>query len=291
MDISGFSTARYATWFYLDQFKVLFDVGDGAATALAGKCQRIRHVFVSHADRDHLGGMIQFNQLAARAGTPLRYYFPKDSGSFPALRDFLEAFDPGLAKAEWVPVAAGDRIAIGKTHAVEIGENEHVAAASRGEASLTKSLDFALIESRRRLKPDLQGLDGREIAKRRAEHGEDAISDTVDFRLFGYSGDAPRFDRERWRGVGVLVHEATFIAPDEADRGHSELNGVIEGASDLALKALVLSHFSDRYDGPFIEAAIRQAGARFGVSFPIYAVLPRATVWDVLAGPPVWEGC
>lgn len=290
MHVSGFSTARYATWFYLDQFKVLFDAGDGVAAALAGKCRRVQHVFLSHADRDHLGGLIQFNQLAARDDDPLRYYYPKDSGSFPALRDFLERFDPNLPKAEWIPLEAGMRIEISKQHAVEIGANNHIQMATRGGQDETKSLDFRLVETRRRLKDAFQGLRGSEIAELRATHGDDYISEARPVALFGYSGDTPAFDRERWAGTRVLVHEATFIAPDTADRGHSEMTAVIEAAVDVCPDTMILSHFSDRYDAAFIAASVREAAEKAAAPFPIYAILPRTTVWDVLSGAPIWQG-
>lgn len=290
MRISGYSTARFSTWYYLDELKLLFDAGDGVSSALASKCQRVQHVFLSHADRDHIGGLLQFNQLAARSDRALTYYYPKDSGSFPAFRDFIEQFDPNLAKACWVAVEAGQRIPVASNHVVEVGENDHIAISGGGDAGLTKSLDFRVIESRRRLKLEFAGLAGAEIGRLRAEHGDDHITNTLERPLFGFSGDAPSFDAARWRNTEILVHEATFIAPDAADRGHCELGEVIRGATGLDLKALVLGHFSTRYDADFIRAAIMREAEAAMIAFPIYAVLPLTTVSDVLAGEPVWPG-
>lgn len=290
MNITGYSTARFATWYFLDQLKVLFDAGDGVASALASKCQRVQHVFLSHADRDHIGGLLQFNQLAARTGRPLTYYYPKDSGSFPAFRQFLEQFDPSLPRAEWVPVAAGQRIAIGGGHVVEIGENDHIAVAGRGAAGETKSLDFRVIESRRRLRPEFVGMAGEEIGRLRAAHGNDHVTQAFERGVFGFSGDVPRLDPARWRDTDILVHEATFIAPDQADRGHCELGEVVRAAADLDLKALVLGHFSNRYDADIIRSAIMREAAGAAIPFPIYAVLPLSLARDVLGQHPVWPG-
>lgn len=287
MKITGYSTARYGTWLYLNELRLLFDAGDGVATGLGSKCQRVHHVFLSHADRDHIGGLLQFNQMAARPGPPVTFYYPKDSGSFPALHEFLEKFDPRLPRTEWVPVEAGRRVDVGTNHVVEIGENDHVAMAGRGDEGLTKSLDFRVLEVRRRLREEFSGLAGEEIGRLRDMHGEDHVTESFDVPLFGYSGDTPRFDAERWRGTEVLVHEATFIAPDTGDRGHCELGGVLRAAAGL--KALVLSHFSNRYDADFIRAAIRREAAAAAPDFPVYAILPRTTVDDVLAGEPVWS--
>ncbi len=290
MKISGYSTARFATWYFLDELKVLFDAGDGVASVLASKCQRVQHVFLSHADRDHIGGLLQFNQIAARTGRPLTYYYPKDSGSFPALRAFIEAFDPNLPKAQWVAVEAGQRISIGSNHFVHVGENDHIAVAGRGAAGLVKSLDFRVVESRRQLKPEFAGVAGSELGRLRAEFGPEHITNPVDRGIFGFSGDTPVFDPARWNDTELLVHEATFIAPDAGDRGHCELGAVMRAAACLPLKGLVLGHFSNRYDAPFIRAAIAREAQSAAIGFPVYGVMPMQTVHDVLAQEPVWPG-
>lgn len=290
LNIAGFSTARFGTWFFLDEYKVLFDVGDGAAAHLGSKCGRVQHVFFTHADRDHLGGLIQFNQIAAQSPEPPSYYYPKDSGSFPALKDFLERFDPYLNSSGWTPVNAGVSIEIGKNLSVEIGENDHIAHASRGDGGQTKSLDFSLVETRRKLRAAYVGLQGAEIARLRTDKGDEHITEPTTRRLFGFSGDTPRFDVERWQGTEVLVHEATFIAPDTGDRGHSELGEVISAAARLDLKALILSHFSSRYKADVIRAAIHREAERAAAPFPIYALMPGEVGWNILAGEPVWHG-
>ena len=288
LKIASYSTARFATWHFLDEFRLVFDAGDSVAAALASKCQRVRHVFLSHADRDHIAGLLQFNQLAARRGRPLTYYYPKDSGSFPAFKAFIEKFDPDLPKAEWIAVRAGDRFAVGRNHVVEVGENDHLVIANPANAGLVKSLDFRLLEQRRHLKPVFHGLAGEEIGRLRAEYGADHVTDLVDHPVFGYSGDTPGFDAVRWQCVDVLVHEATFIAPHAADRGHCELNDVINAAVGLGIKALVLAHFSNRYDANHIRSTIVTAAEKAQAMFPIYAVMPMALYGDVLAEAPVW---
>lgn len=290
MRIIGYSTARLATWYFLDELKLLFDAGDGVAAAIGSKCQRVEHVFISHADRDHLGGLVQFNQLAARRDRPLTYYYPKDSGSFPAMRDFLERFDPNLPKANWVPVQAGDRIDIGKNHVVDIGENAHLAVVNPANRGLTKSLDFRVLETRRHLKPEFQNLPGAEIGDLRKRLGADHVTNVVDYPVFGFSGDTPSFDPNRWAGTQILAHEATFIAPDSADRGHCELGDVLRDAASLEIGALILGHFSSRYDAETIRHAILREAKASGIACPIYAVMPMATSVDILNADPIWTG-
>jgi len=84
---AAYSTALFSTWYFIEEFGLLFDGGDGLSAHLLQKARKIKHAFISHADRDHLSGLIQFNQLNARDGFPIIYY-PKDSSSFPYMADF-----------------------------------------------------------------------------------------------------------------------------------------------------------------------------------------------------------
>ncbi len=97
LTITGYSTALFSTWYFVEEWGILFDAGDGLISALLQKSRKIDHVFISHADRDHLTGLLQFNQLNARPGYPIIHY-PKDSGSFPVLGEFSRKFDPQVAR-------------------------------------------------------------------------------------------------------------------------------------------------------------------------------------------------
>ncbi len=287
MKITGFSTARFASWFHVEDLNIMFDCGDGAAAHLGNKCSSVQHVFLSHADRDHIAGLVQFYQLGSK-GAP-RFYYPKDSSSFPALRDFLEAFDPRLPPAEWVAVAAGDRIEIGHNRAVLVGENDHLTIASAGAyAGLTKSLDFKVVERRHHLKAEFQGLPGSQLAELRATHGEDYLTTIEDHGILGYSGDTPALDAAKWHGNDILFHEATFIAPDHGKRGHSELSEVLHAAAKSALKTLVLVHFSNRYEDADIYAAVRKGAEAAGLDARVLVVPPNRFIGDVLGQDAAW---
>jgi ribonuclease Z len=102
LTISGFSTALFSTWYFVDEMAMLFDCGDGVASGLLHKARKVKHLFITHADRDHLAGLLQFNQLNSRPG--LNIYYPKDCGSFPALSEFCGKFDPQVSGAKWIPL-------------------------------------------------------------------------------------------------------------------------------------------------------------------------------------------
>jgi len=50
LTITGFSTALFSTWYFIDQLGILFDCGDGVSSALMQKAGKIKHVFISHAE-------------------------------------------------------------------------------------------------------------------------------------------------------------------------------------------------------------------------------------------------
>lgn len=283
-NICGYSTALFSTWFMVEELGLLLDCGDGAAAGLMQKARKAKHVFVSHADRDHLAGLVQFLQLNARDGLPDVYY-PRDCGSFPALRDFLGRFDPHYQEARWRGLTDGQEVAISRDHVVLARRNGHVEPADQD-----KSFEFLVVERKRKLRPELRGLAGDEIAKIRTSGGEDAVSEEVRTPVLGYSGDSPALDPERWAGVRVLIHEATFLEPGEARRGHSSLAQVVAAAAEVGPERLVLSHFSSRYARDQIIEAVRQACAREQISFPVHAVLPGLIHRDLLAGDPLWPG-
>ncbi|MEX2213844.1 MAG: hypothetical protein WD768_06940 [Phycisphaeraceae bacterium] len=283
--ITASSSALFSTWIFIEELGLLFDAGDGLCAALATKARKIRHAFITHADRDHMAGLLQFNQLNARDGQPVIHY-PKDCGSFPALRDFVRQFDPQSGPATWNALDEGDEIAIDDSHSVLALRSEHVEL----PGSPVKALRYIVRHKKRVLRPEHIGLKGSAIARLRKEQGEDAVTQERIESLLGYSGDAPRLDPASWMGVKLLLHECTFLQPDTARRPHANLPEVLAAAAALELEALILLHFSTRYDASEITQAIAREARTHGLRFPVYAILPGATTPDVLAGEPVWKG-
>ena len=81
MTITGYSTALFSTWYFVEELGLLFDVGDGLMSNLMQKSRKIKHTFITHPDRDHLTGLMQFTQLNAREGY-LRFIIQKTVAHF-----------------------------------------------------------------------------------------------------------------------------------------------------------------------------------------------------------------
>lgn len=206
LNITAYSTAMFSTWINIEEMNLLFDAGDGITSGLLQKSRKIKNVFITHPDRDHLTGLTQFVQLNSREGFP-KIHYPKDSGSFPALKDFLDQFDPHVSMNEWIPIENKSRIEIKKNLIVEAIRNEHIAS----PIDIHKSLSYKVYEVKQKLKPEFQSLPGNEIKQIVESKGRGSISDQIEKNIISFSGDTPVDDYSKWDGSEILIHESTFL--------------------------------------------------------------------------------
>lgn len=272
--ITGYSTALFSTWYFIDEYGVLFDCGDGVCATLMQKARKVKHVFISHADRDHLTGLLQFQQLNGRPD--LRIYYPRDSGSFPALAEFSAKFDPHITGTQWIPITPETRVAIRDDLTIRGIENRHVPT----DGQQIKSLSYIVESVSRKLKPELLGLPGKEIATLRKQRGDEAITNETRTTELIYSGDTPVETDGRYNGAKILIHEATFLSREEIEpenthrNKHSSLDAVLEMVADSQIGTLILGHFSSRYSNQQIDEAIEQQAARCNLTIPIHRLHP-----------------
>lgn len=290
LTITGYSTALFSTWYFVEELGLLLDAGDGVSATLLQKSRKISHVFISHADRDHLTGLLQLNQLNARDGFPVICY-PRDGGSYPALEAFSKRFDPHVSGTVWMPVAPGDEIRIKEDILVVPLRNEHVRAAP----DVVRSLGYKVMQTRRKLRPELAGLTQEDIRRIGKEQGKEKTTMEVRRNILCYSGDTPVASPETWQDAEILIHEATFLGGDEVIEHpsyknlHSRLEEVIEMVSATNVQQLVLGHFSSRYAPEQIDRSIRQLCERHALNIPVFRVLPGQTVRDILNNTPVYK--
>ena len=286
--ITGYSSALFATWYFCDEMSVLFDCGDGVCSGLLQKARKIKHVFISHADRDHLAGLLQFNQLNARER--LKIYYPESCGSFPALADFSAKFDPQSTGTQWIPIKDGQQVYLRDDLAVTAFENRHVPR----EEGETKSLSYRVDAISTKLKPEFAGKSGAEIGALRKEHGADFVSALTRTTKLIYSGDTPIEKDGRYDDAEILIHEATFLTSAEIDpdnprrNKHSSLEQVIAMVARTNIQHLILGHFSSRYDHREIDKAIERQCVFHDIKCAVYRVLPGEIGRDILRTKQCW---
>jgi len=282
LTITGYSTALFSTWYFVEELGILFDGGDGIVSSLLHKARKVKHVFISHADRDHLTGLGQFLQLNAREGFPIIYY-PADCGSFPAMEEFFSKFDSHVANAVWKPLRDGDEVQLGKNRLVRAIKNGHVQAAD----GMDKSLSYLVVEQKKKLRSEFADLEQKALNAIISEHGRDHVTELSESEVLGFSGDTPVEDLERWKNTEILIHEATFLAGDESGsvkrhgNKHSTLDDVLEMVSKTNIQRLVLGHFSSRYSNEMILQQVAELKKKLGIQIPIHCVLPGRTHRDI----------
>lgn len=286
--LHGYSTALFSTWYFVEELGILFDAGDGLSAGLTQKCGKIKNVFISHADRDHLTGLFQFNQLNARDGFPV-IHFPEDCGSFPALEEFTKKFDPHVSGTVWKKIEHGTQIQINENILVEAVRNEHVKA---GEG-IFKSLSYKIVEVKKKLKPELASLPQEEIKKIIQEQGKEKTLVEVKNTLLSYSGDTPVENDGRWNGSEILIHEATFLGGEEDSKiqthgnRHSTLEDVMKMVSESDVKNLVLGHFSSRYKAEEIDERIKVLCKKYALKIPVRRIHPGKVLFNILQQDPI----
>lgn len=287
-NITIYSTALYSTWINVEELNLLIDAGDGVCSGLLGKSGKIKHVFVTHPDRDHLNGLPQFMQLNSRNGFP-KVHYPSDSGSFPAMHEYLKKFDPHVSLSEWIPIQDKSRVEIKKNIIVEANRNEHI----KCPIGTHKSLSYKVYEVKNKLKSEFQSKSNNEIKEIVELHGRDFITEQIETNILSFSGDTPVDNYSKWDGSQILVHESTFLQ-DEGDsqveskgNKHSKLDEVLKMVKEIKVEQLILNHFSSRYDNEEIDRAVRKLIVEYGIQIPIFVVYPGETKRDILKGQPI----
>jgi len=269
-----YSKGLYATWVYYAPDRIAFDAGEGMSSILGNKAFAIQRVFLSHGHADHISGLIGLinirNSGMGDTEKPLTIYYPKDNWRILELMAYIARTNSRLDyELSWVPLGAGDRVPVFE------GQNDRYVEAfptqhTRGE----KSLGYNIIEVRRRLKDEYQGLSEDEILKLVMERGREAITTRYPQKLFSYGGDSAPLDPKLVEQTEVLCHEATFL--DESDREnftHSTLKEAIEVAREAKVKReLFAVHISSRYRGELDK--IRAGLEKLDLDFKIHLVPP-----------------
>ncbi|WP_444626786.1 MBL fold metallo-hydrolase [Flavobacterium columnare] len=283
LTIHGYSTALFATWYAIEELGIIFDAGDGLVSGLMGKCGKFKHLFITHPDRDHLTGLLAFNQMYGYNKPTI--YYPKDCKSFPFLETFTANFDPQSKGTQWIGIEAKELIALKEKLVVEAIKNEHIYTPN-GE---NKSLSYKVWETKKKLKQEFLNCSANELKELRIQKGEAALFEEQKSLLLSYSGDTPVTDYQRYNGSKVLIHEATFLTKEEQatknDKNqHSSLEEVMQMIAEIEVGEVILGHFSSRYANEQIIEAIKKWIAHYNIKVPIYLMPIGKMKKDILDG-------
>lgn len=242
----GYSRAMYANWLWHRPLQLLVDAGEGVHLALGSNMFAFSMLAMTHGHSDHvlglpgLAGARRFGRGAtSKAWTVL---YPAGSPGVETMRAVLPQLWRGVDfPISWIPVAPGDARPIGRQRVIEAFAVRHVPP--------DPALGYRVIETRRRLKPELTALPQPEIEQIARTRGREAVMEDYRHVIFVHSGDAMPIDPDIARGADLLVHDATFLDGDERREPiHATSEEALAVAREAGVRVLVMSHLSTRYD-------------------------------------------
>jgi ribonuclease Z len=249
LTVIGGSRAGEGTLILLPQLRLAFDPGR-THRALPP----MNTVVVSHGHVDHLAGIGYWaSQRTLNSMGPAELLAPRTiaPGIERLLAQFAELEGGRPYRARVIPIADGDRYRIRADMELVFFATDH----------WVPTLGARLVWSKRRLRSELAGLAGAEIARRR-QAGEEVSEERL-IPLLSYCADSgPQlFAREpAVLASEIVLLECSFFRAadrDRADRyGHLHLDDLLGITDELHCRHLVLLHASRRHRLREVEAIL-----------------------------------
>lgn len=254
LNISIFSKALYSSWCYVPQHKILFDCGEGAATAIGNSLANIERIFIGHNHADHTLGLpsvvgcrnsgrgISRNKETQDHNKPLTIYYPKDNTHINALFDFVMGRNANYLRYKITFVGIEDGFEL------DLGNKQYIRAFSMYHQKNASTLGYVIYENRNRLKPEFRGQDIPSLLKNGLS--KDSINESYRANLFAYCLDAYDIKdySQLWDCKDVIM-DCTFMnEKDRDDMTHFTLDEAYKICKDNGVKKMYAAHLSGRYD-------------------------------------------
>lgn len=235
LSIGGIETA-----IDLPELRVAFDVGRCPPELVARET-----ILFTHAHMDHMGGLAyHVATRALRHLAPPTYVIPHENAAdVERLLAVWRDLDGSRLPVELVPLGPGGEFRLRRDLVARPFRADHVAPCQ----------GYALWSQRQKLRPELQGLPGAEIARLRG--AGTVVTTPVETPEVAFCGDT-RIDvverEEVVRKARLLILEVTFLdervpVPEARAKGHVHLDEVCERAALFENEAILFTHFSARY--------------------------------------------
>jgi ribonuclease Z len=241
LSIRGISVGGVYTSLAVPELGVVFDAGASPRSSCA-----IDTILLSHGHADHVGALPAFLGIRALSGKtrPPRVVMPAEIvGDLTAALAALSRLQRFPLEIEAIGMLPGEEIALRGDLRVRAVRTFHP----------VPSLAYLIVRRISKLRPELSGLTGPQIAARR--RGGERVTDQEDRLELAYATDtlisaldhAPELFQAR-----TLIMECTFLDQRkslEAARAgcHIHLDEVVERADRFANEHVVMMHFSQIY--------------------------------------------
>ena len=225
----------------------------------------IRRIFLSHGHADHIAGLVNLlnirNLGAGDQTASLKIYIPKNNKLIEFMIDYLARTQKALSfELEWIPTDADEEIMLDDQR-----NKVFLRTFKTVHSQRQLSLGYNIIEKRRRLKPEYEGLSQREINQIVWTKGKEEIATEFEKIIFSYGGDSRPINPALVNESLFLCHECTYLSSDDDERNfqqHSFLDEVFEMAKQAKVETLLLFHTSLRYNLDELREKINLAKTR-----------------------------
>lgn len=246
--IDAVSVGGIETCFQVPAFDVCLDIGRCPPGADARST-----LLLTHGHIDHAAGLpywVSMRAMMHRSSTKVA--LPKAAaGPLGRILDAWGELQTDTDRVKLMPLEPGDTVPIRGGYARAFASPHRIAC-----------LGYTLYRQVHKLKPDLLGLSGAEIAARK--RAGEVVHDTLERAELCFPGDTRIEVLEREpsvRAARVLLLECTFVGSDPGperarEGGHVHLDQIAERAALFENEVVVLTHFSRRYHDDMIRAEV-----------------------------------
>jgi ribonuclease Z len=238
LDIFGYSVAGEETAIAVPQLDVCFDIGKAPDQFVP-----INHVLLTHGHMDHAAGIAYYLSHRQFCGQSQGMVLTPPSTIEP-IRRILDAWgclDGSRIPANLVPVRPGDEFRIKPNLIARVFPTKHTRDA----------VGFCVIETRKKLKPEYDGLTGPELVKLKKQGI--TIDNPVEIPLVTYLGDTQYVDFSRLDYISnskILIAECTFFEDEHTGRADAGRHMHIDEFAPLLERMnnqhIIITHLSLR---------------------------------------------
>ncbi|KAI3785710.1 hypothetical protein L1987_44834 [Smallanthus sonchifolius] len=253
--IEGLSIAGHETCIILPTLNLAFDIGKCPQRAISQQ-----FLFISHGHMDHIGGLPMY--VATRGlyrMSPPTIVVPKViKENVEKIFEAHRAMDQSDLKHTLIGLDYGEEFCLRKDLKVKAFKTYHV----------IPSQGYVIYSVKQKLKPEYVGLPGDEIKKLKFSGVE--ITYTTTSPEVAFTGDTTSDfivddNNADVLKAKVLIMESTYVentmtVENARDYGHTHLSEIVDYANRFENKAIVLIHFSARYQLDVILEAIAALG-------------------------------